>query len=110
MSVRDLRAGALVRRSSDDLTREGSSMLAVFHQPHAIDDDMIDPDGTRVDARTAIRKVIHQLARLGRDGVRFEWQFRLSSLRGRIDQDDEPFRATHGKADAPFLTGRRTLS
>jgi N-acyl-D-aspartate/D-glutamate deacylase len=56
----------------DDLTREGSSMLAVFHQPDAIDDDMIDPDGARIHARSAVRKVIHQLARLGRNGVGVE--------------------------------------
>ena len=52
MSVRDLRAGTLIQGTSDDLAREGSGMLAVFHQPHAIDYHMIDSDGTRVDART----------------------------------------------------------
>ena len=42
-------------------------MLAVFQQPHAIDDDMIDPGGDRLDARPTVRKVVHQLARLVRD-------------------------------------------
>src|SRR5437870_4693619 len=47
-------------------------MLAVFQQPHAIDDDMIDPGGDRLDARTTVRKVVHQLARLVRDGLGIE--------------------------------------
>src|SRR5262245_12709182 len=42
-SVCDGRLRAVVQRAADDLTGEGAGMLAVFQQPHAIDDDMIDP-------------------------------------------------------------------
>src|SRR5262244_2618077 len=62
-------------------------MLTVFQQPHAIDDDMLDPGGDRLDARTTVRQVVHQLARSRRASmvplvrVEFMWGNRRAAGR-----------------------------